>query len=153
MAMDAWADMEEVLMRALESESSPVRRLLAFSIMGHRYNVRQSIRFEANQLAAVPSIWQRASLARHQQVPEACEAFESRLNPVIRTAIETAGTLRASETVMLRPELGGRVERILFEDGQQVTAGSEILSLDTAILKAELADAEARKLLASSEFK
>ena len=76
---------------------------------------------------------------------------------VSRTAlmqrIETVGTLRASEKVTLRPELGGRVERILFEDGQQVEEGRELLILDTAIREAELADAKARSLLAASEFK
>lgn len=72
---------------------------------------------------------------------------------VLQQRIETVGTLRASETVTLRPELGGRVESILFEDGEQVAAGREILVLDTAIREAELADAEARSLLARSEFK
>ena len=94
MAMDAWAGMEQVLVSALESESSPTRRLLAFTIMGHRYNIENPIRFEASQLAAVPSIWQRASPARHQQVPEACEAFEGRLSPVIQAAIDS-GELQA----------------------------------------------------------
>ena len=98
MAMDAWKDMEQVLIQALEGEASPVRRLMAFSIMGHRYNIAHPVRFEANQLAGVPSIWQRASLRHHQQVPEGCEAFEGRLKPVIRDAIES-GELEKEENL------------------------------------------------------
>ena len=66
--------------------------------------------------------------------------------------IETVGTLRADEAVILRPEISGRVERILFQDGQQIAAGDEVLVLDASIHKAELADAKARLLLASSEY-
>ncbi len=49
------------------------------------------------QLAGVPSIWQRASLRRHQQLPESCEAFEGRLAPVIREAIESGELYREGE--------------------------------------------------------
>lgn len=70
---------------------------------------------------------------------------------VLEQRIETVGTLRADESVVLRPELGGRVEKILFDDGQAVEAGTKLLVLDTAILEAELADAKARSLLARSE--
>ena len=94
MAMDAWKGMEQVLVRALEYEETPIRCLLAFSIMAHRYNIDNPIRFEASQLAAVPSIWQRASAARQQQVPESCDAFEKRLTPEITAAIDN-GDLRA----------------------------------------------------------
>ncbi len=96
MAMDVWKGMEQVLILALEGDATPVRRLLAFSIMGHRYNIDHPICFEATQLAGVPSIWQRASLRRHQQVPESCEVFERRLKPVIGDAIQ-AGELDRGE--------------------------------------------------------
>lgn len=89
MAMDAWRDLEQILVQALDIDGSPVQRLLAFSILNHRFNIKFPVRFEAMQLAGVPSIWQRASLRRHQQLPESCEAFEGRLAPVIREAIET----------------------------------------------------------------
>ena len=56
MAMDAWKDMEQVLILALESEANPVQRLMAFSIMGHRYRIDHPIRFEASQLAGVAPI-------------------------------------------------------------------------------------------------
>lgn len=70
---------------------------MAFSIMGHRYYIDHPIRFEASQLAGVPSIWQRASMRRHQQVPEGCEAFEQRLKPMIRAAIESGELEREKE--------------------------------------------------------
>ena len=66
--------------------------------------------------------------------------------------IETVGTLRADETVVLRPELAGRVEKILFDEGQPIAAGAKVLILDADIHEAELADAKARSLLARSEY-
>lgn len=97
MAMDAWQDMEHVLAQALDSDGSPLQRLMAFSILNHRFNIKFPLRFEAMQLAGVPSIWQRASLRRHQQLPESCEAFEGRLAPVIRDAIEGGELHREGE--------------------------------------------------------
>ncbi len=72
---------------------------------------------------------------------------------VFERRIETVGTLRADEAVVLRPELGGRVQEILFDDGQSVEAGTRLLVLDAAIHRAELDDAKARSILARSEFR
>ena len=71
---------------------------------------------------------------------------------VLEQRIETVGTLHADEAVVLRPELAGRVEKILFEEGQPIEVGAKVLVLDTAIHEAELADAKARSLLARSEY-
>ncbi len=88
MAMDAWQELAGLLARALDMELKAVDRLLAFSILDYQFNRKYPMKFEAMQLAGVPSIWQRASLRRHQQLPESCEAFEAHLTPVIREAIE-----------------------------------------------------------------
>lgn len=71
---------------------------------------------------------------------------------VLEQRIETVGTLRAYEAVVLRPELAGRVKKILFDEGQPIEAGAEVLVLDADIHEAELADAKARSLLARSEY-
>jgi membrane fusion protein (multidrug efflux system) len=56
---------------------------------------------------------------------------------------ETVGSLRADESVVLRPELAGKIERIHFVEGGQVQAGELLFSLDDAVAKAEFNEASA----------
>lgn len=57
--------------------------------------------------------------------------------------IETVGSLRASESVVLKPEVAGRIERIHFTEGQHVDSGALLFSLDPALAQADLNEAEA----------
>lgn len=56
---------------------------------------------------------------------------------------ETVGTLRSSEAITLRPEVAGRIERIHFADGEQVARGALLFTLDDALVRAELNEANA----------
>jgi membrane fusion protein (multidrug efflux system) len=56
---------------------------------------------------------------------------------------ETVGSLRSGESIMLRPEVAGRVQQIHFADGQQVAAGALLVTLDDALVRAELNEANA----------
>ena len=56
-------------------------------------------------------------------------------------AITTVGSLRSDETVVVRPEVPGRVARIGFEEGERVAAGSVLLALDDSVQRADLARA------------
>jgi membrane fusion protein (multidrug efflux system) len=56
---------------------------------------------------------------------------------------ETVGSLRSAEAIMLRPEVAGRVQAIHFSDGQQVAAGTLLVTLDDALVRAELNEANA----------
>jgi membrane fusion protein (multidrug efflux system) len=47
------------------------------------------------------------------------------------------GTLRANESVMVRPETSGRVVRVGFSDGAQVRQGSLLVELDGSVLAAQ----------------
>jgi membrane fusion protein (multidrug efflux system) len=47
------------------------------------------------------------------------------------------GTLRANESVMVRPEMSGRVVRLGFTDGAQVKAGQLLVELDGSVLSAQ----------------
>jgi membrane fusion protein, multidrug efflux system len=57
--------------------------------------------------------------------------------------ITAVGALRANESVILRPEIAGRVARISMEEGAPVRRGQQLLVLDDAVYRAELAQAEA----------
>lgn len=63
------------------------------------------------------------------------------------------GSLKAAESVILRPEVSGRVERIGFRDGALVARGDLLVALDAAIPDAELAQAQANRELALATFR
>ena len=52
--------------------------------------------------------------------------------------ISAVGTLVANESVMIRPEVAGRVAAIHFNEGQPIAAGAPLLSLDAAEVRAQL---------------
>ena len=52
--------------------------------------------------------------------------------------VSAVGTLLADESVMIRPEIDGRVDAIHFQEGQTVTRGQKLVSMDPAELKAQL---------------
>jgi membrane fusion protein (multidrug efflux system) len=62
------------------------------------------------------------------------------------------GTVRASQTVMLRPEVSGRVVRIGFQDGQRVRRGQLLVQLDDLLQRAQLQQAEAQASIARTNL-
>ena len=58
-------------------------------------------------------------------------------------SFETIGSLRAEESITLRPEVAGRIEKIHFIEGQQLPAGALMFSLDSALTRADLNEANA----------
>jgi membrane fusion protein (multidrug efflux system) len=60
------------------------------------------------------------------------------------------GSLKSSESVVLRPETAGRVSAINFKDGSIVAQGAMLISLDAAIQEAELLQAKANLGLAKT---
>ena len=63
--------------------------------------------------------------------------------PPLQTSLESVGTLRADESVVVRPEVAGRLERIHFKEGQRVNAGDLLFSLDGSLARSDLNEAEA----------
>ncbi len=52
--------------------------------------------------------------------------------------VSAVGTLLANESVMIRPEVAGRVAEIHFGEGQPVAAGALLVTLDAAEVRAQL---------------
>ncbi len=74
--------------------------------------------------------------------------------PLIQDILDSAeavGTLRADESVIIRPEIAGKIVSYDFQEGQLVKAGTVIIRLDSEMNKAQLAQAEAN--LALSKLK
>lgn len=62
--------------------------------------------------------------------------------------VRAVGTFRSDESVIMRPEIAGRVIETPFTEGQVVDQGALLFRLDDSIVKAELVEAEAAYVLA-----
>lgn len=66
--------------------------------------------------------------------------------------VAAVGTLKSNESVVLRPEVSGRVASIGFKDGAIVAKGAVLVVFDAAIQDAELEQAKANLALARSSY-
>lgn len=73
----------------------------------------------------------------------AVEAITLKPTPLVES-VSSVGNLVADESVIMRPEVDGRIVEIAFEEGQPVKAGSLLFKLDAAVYEAQLQEAEAR---------
>jgi membrane fusion protein (multidrug efflux system) len=83
--------------------------------------------------------------------PMVVEATKVVRQPLPQT-ITAVGSLRSDESVTLRPEVAGRVDAILFKEGQNVSKGMTLVRLDPAINQAEVQQAKANLILAKSKY-
>lgn len=66
--------------------------------------------------------------------------------------VSAVGSLVSNESVVLRPEVSGRIEAIRFRDGEPVQRGAVLVELDAAVQRAELQQARANLTLAEADF-
>lgn len=72
--------------------------------------------------------------------PTAVETVRVR-SQALPNQFETVATLRADESIMVRPEVAGRIEKINFVEGERVNAGQLLFKLDDALTRADLNEA------------
>jgi len=65
---------------------------------------------------------------------------------------QAVGTLRARQSVLLKPEVSGRITRLGFSDGQRVKRGQLLIQLDDALQAAQLQQAEAQEAIARTQL-
>ena len=75
------------------------------------------------------------------------EVATARVDTVV-DAISTTGQIEAVQSILLRPEVGGRIVEILFREGSIVAKGEPLFKVDDAELVAQVARAEADRDLA-----
>ena len=68
----------------------------------------------------------------------------------VSDTLTAVGSLIASEAIVLRPEIPGRVLKIRFEEGQKVAQGAPLIELDPSIYRAALDQATADFSLAKA---
>jgi len=71
----------------------------------------------------------------------------------ISDQVSAVGTLLANESVMIRPEVDGRISAIHFSEGQVVRKGERLVSLDSSEIEAQLAAVTAEVNLAQRRLK
>lgn len=72
--------------------------------------------------------------------------------PWIR-GVSAVGTLRSQNSVMLRPEVTGRIVEINFNEGGKVSKGQVLVRLDDSVVRAQLQQAQANLSLANSQYR
>ncbi len=70
----------------------------------------------------------------------------------IRRQIDAVGSLRSNESVIIRPEIAGRVSEILFQEGQSATRGTPLVRLDSSIARAQVGQMNAALELSKVNF-
>jgi membrane fusion protein (multidrug efflux system) len=68
------------------------------------------------------------------------------------SALAAVGSLRSDETIVVRPEIAGRVAEILFREGERVTRDQVLLRLDGSVQKADTDRARANLVLQKSKY-
>ncbi|CAI10153.1 putative HlyD-like secretion protein [Aromatoleum aromaticum EbN1] len=66
--------------------------------------------------------------------------------------VTAVGTLRSNESVVLRPEVAGRIAAIRFREGGPVRRGEVLIELDAAVQQAEVQQAKANLALAEANY-
>ncbi|MEZ5442395.1 MAG: efflux RND transporter periplasmic adaptor subunit [Lysobacterales bacterium] len=102
-------------------------------------------------LAAFGVFGVTAVQAQGQRPPTTVEIAAVSVAPAVERA-ELIGSLRAAEQVTIAAELAGRVASVDAAEGQPVTAGARLFTLDQALLRAELAEREAAFELSQRNF-
>ncbi len=71
----------------------------------------------------------------------------------VSSTVNAVGALIAEDSVVLRPEIDGRIDKLLFKEGQPVKKGAALVVLDSAEPRARLAAAQADLKLAESRYR
>jgi membrane fusion protein (multidrug efflux system) len=70
----------------------------------------------------------------------------------ITDEVLAVGSLRSNESVIIRPEIAGRITGINFSEGEPTRSGALLFALDDAIYQADLNEAEASLLLGQRNY-
>ena len=98
---------------------------------------RSEMRACAMMLAGLLAAAAHAQQPQQKPVGLPVKAAPVRVGTVTQD-VTAVGTLLANESVMIRPEVAGRVVAIHFNEGQAVAAGARLIELDAAEVRAQL---------------
>src|SRR5690349_18410977 len=114
------------------------------------YNVMKRIGILTAALLASGALLAQGKGAGPQMPPTAVETAKPKVDAVFET-VSAVGSLRAAESVVLKPELAGRIEKVHFEEGQRVAKGEPLFTLDGSLMRAEVREWEANVAMTERE--
>lgn len=98
-----------------------------------------------------------APAVQRQPAPAPSSKVKVEVAPVnlvrLERSVSAVGTLRSQDSVMLRPEISGRITEINFVEGGTVEKGQVLIRLDDSVAKARLQQARANLKLAGSQHR
>jgi membrane fusion protein (multidrug efflux system) len=103
------------------------------------------------QYGVIPAPQAQKALAATPPTETIVEAAPVTIGSIQRQ-IGAVGSLRSDESVIIRPEIAGRVSEILFEEGQSVRRGTALVRLDSAIARAQLEQQKASLALSKVNY-
>lgn len=66
--------------------------------------------------------------------------------------VQAVGSLRSRQSVMIKPEVSGRIAKLGFRDGQRVQRGQLLVQLDDTLQQAQLQQAQAQASIARTNL-
>ena len=93
-----------------------------------------------------------AAAAQAGEMPPMPVDVATARNENVVSAIRATGRIEALHAVELRPDEQGRIVDILFREGQTVAAGTPLVKIDDAMLRAQAESAEAERELATQQL-
>ncbi len=97
----------------------------------------------AQEITGVPAAAPRAAGVEIGRVEKAA----------LRDDAQSVGSLQSRQSVMLRPEIPGRIKALGFSDGARVRKGQVLVQLDDSLQLAEVQQALAQVSIAQANFK
>ena len=70
----------------------------------------------------------------------------------IQRRLTAVGSLRSNESVVIRPEIAGRIAEFKFEEGQPVKQGQPLVVLDDSVYRAQVEQVQAALELSQSNY-
>lgn len=93
------------------------------------------------------------ALVSHAEAPQGLPAEVIKVNPQpMSEYLDAIGTLNANESVVLRPEIAGRISATPVVEGALAQKGDLLIQLDDDIYRAQLKEARARQKLSEIEL-
>lgn len=87
-----------------------------------------------------------------QMRPATVEAARA-LQETLSSRIKVAGLLKANESILLRNEVEGKINKIFYEGGSYVEKDAILLTLEDALYKAQLDEAKSQLVAAEAQYK
>lgn len=107
----------------------------------------------AQEVVAAPTANAAAS-AGNNAPPRAAGVEVAKVEKIsLQDDAQSVGTLRSRQSVMMRPEVAGRVSALGFGDGTRVRKGQLLVQLDDTLQRAELKQAQAQLSIAQAALK